>query len=125
MAEEAQATADATPVEKLEEAQATAATGARCKWYELVDEPEEKSSNTTTKRPNRQPRKMQLLRLRQALKDEHENCGTNPVNGGRLGLMREIRPEDTGKGPDNDGRHLGPNEGWTGGWSKPNAPCTR
>ena len=33
-----------------------------------------------------------------------------PVNGGRLGLMREIRPENKGKGPDNDGRHLGPNE---------------
>ena len=48
-----------------------------------------------------------------------------PVNGGRLGLMREIRPENTGKGPDNDGRHLGPNENWTGGWSKPNAPCIR
>ena len=47
----------------------------------------------------------------------------SPVNGGRLGLMREIRPADTGKGPDSDGRHLGPNEGWNGGWSKPNAPC--
>ena len=47
----------------------------------------------------------------------------SPVNGGRLGLMREIRPADTGKGFDNDDRHLGPNEGWIGGWSKPNAPC--
>ena len=42
---------------------------------------------------------------------------------GHLGLMREIRPADTGKGPDNDGRHLGPNGGWNGGWSKPNPPC--
>ena len=47
----------------------------------------------------------------------------SPVNGGRLGFMREIRPADTGKGPDNDGRHLGPNGGWNGGWSKPNPPC--
>ena len=55
--------------------------------------------------------------------DKNPSAKESPVNGGRLGLMREIRPEDTGKGPDNDGRHLGPNEGWIGGWSKPNAPC--
>ena len=57
--------------------------------------------------------------------DKNPRAKKSPANGGRLGLMREIRPEATSKGPDNDGRHLGPNGGWSGGWSKPNAPCIR
>ena len=55
--------------------------------------------------------------------EEDPPAKKSPVNGGRLGLMREIRPADTGKGPDNDGRHVDPNGGWNGGWSKPNPPC--
>ena len=49
---------------------------------------------------------------------------THDATVGHVGLMREIRPADTDKGPDNDDQRLSPNGGWTGGWSKPNPPCT-
>ena len=53
--------------------------------------------------------------------------GKSPGNGGRLGLMREIRPadrlvRDTGKSI-GDGGHLGPLGRTTnGGWSRENPP---
>ena len=39
---------------------------------------------------------------------------THDATVGHLGLMREIRPADTDKGPDNDDQRLSPNGGWTG-----------
>ena len=83
-----------------------------------MDELEEKSSNAKVKL---------LLPTVRTVKGSAGPPGKSPGNGGRLGLMREIRPadrlvRDTGKSLDNGG-HLGPLGRTTnGGWSRENPP---
>ena len=75
----------------------------RCEWFDLADE--------TTKGPNRQPGAKPKVSAEEVMQPKQQvklllptvrtvkvspgPPGKSPGSGGRLGLMREIRPADT------------------------------